>query len=272
MSKYFNRTIQVLTGVRGSETALSLTGSRVEFMVKKTNKRTNNSAQIRIYNLSNATVAEFEKKNAIATLNAGYEQGLGAGTLISGDISDIKTERNGGDIATVLDLSDGTNIIREKTVSVAMSGSVTVQNALKKIADNIGLPLNISEPITAKYQSGFACYGAPMDAIDKICRKIKYLYSVENGVLNLWPANGVKKTSVINLSPSTGLIGRPEKITIDKKNGWSIKGLLSPSVVVGGRVQVASETVSGVLKINNLIHTGDTHGGEWITTMEGFIG
>ncbi len=272
MSSYFGRTVQILTGVRGSETALSLTGSRIEFIAKKTNKRSNNSAQIRIYNLSSATVAEFEKQGAIVTLNAGYAQGLGAGVLISGDVSDITTERNGADIATVIEVSDGTNVIREKTVSVAMTGVVTAENALRKIADNIGLPLSISEPIKSKYQSGFACYGAPMDAIDKICRKIKYLYSVENGTLNLWPANGVKKTSVVSLSASTGLIGRPEKITINKQNGWSVESLLNPSAVVGGRISVKSDAVNGILKIINVVHTGDTHGNEWTTTTEGIIG
>jgi len=272
VSSYFKRSIRLLAGQRGSETAIDLGSLRVVFEILKTDKRSNNTAVIRVYNLSDKTKSLLDKKNTVVTLSAGYEQGLGTGVIFSGDISDIQSERNGADIITVLELSDGTTVIKDKTVSIAMAGTVSPKDALKKIADSIGLPINISGTISAKsYQSGFASYGAPMEAINKICRKIGFSYSVENGVLNLWKNTDGKKEQVLYLTPSTGLIGKPEKIQIDKQNGWSVKALLSPLITPAGRVKVKSDAVSGLIRVKSVKHSGDTHGGDWTSTAEAVI-
>ena len=272
MSKYFKRSIRLLFGQRGSETAVNLGNSRVEFSIIKTDKRSNNSAEIKVYNLSNETKALLDKNDTVVTLMAGYESGVGTGVVFSGDVSDITTERNGADVATVIELSDGNTVIKDKSVSISMNGAVRPEDVLKRIARDIGLEISISGKITSKpYQNGFTAYGAPMLAVTKVCNKIGYSYSVENGILKIWETVKGKEEQVLFLSPETGLIGRPEKIKIDKKNGWNVKSLLNPLIVPAGKIKVSSENVSGILKIKTVKFTGDTHGNDWNSEMECLI-
>ena len=271
MSSYFKRTYSLLAGKRGSETALKIGDSRIQFSIKKTNKKSNNTAEIRIFNVSKTTASVFGDDKTIVTLVAGYEQGAGTGVVYSGDVSDIRTERSGADIVTVLELSEGSTIIRETAVSFSMSGVVNPVDMINKIASSIGMPTSITTGKIRFYQSGFTAFGAPLDAIAKICRKINCSYSVESGVLNIWESVDGKKDVVVSLSPKTGLIGIPQKIKIDDKNGWSVTSLLNPNAMPGARVSVSSKTVSGNLTMVNVTHDGDSHGGEWITTMEGQI-
>ena len=271
MSNYFKRTYTLLAGKRGAETALKIGDSRIQFSITKTNKKSNNTAEIRIYNISKTTSSVFGDDKTIVTLVAGYEQGAGTGVIYSGDVSDIRTERSGADIVTILELSEGSNIIRETNVNFSMSGVVNPVDMINKIASSIGLPTNITTGKIRFYQSGFTAFGAPLDAIAKICRKINCSFSVESGVLNVWESAQGKKDVVISISPRTGLIGIPQKIKIDNKNGWSVTSLLNPTAMPSARVSVSSKTVSGTLTMVNVTHEGDSQGGEWITIMEGQI-
>ncbi len=272
MSSYFGRSITLLAGILGANTALKIGDSRIQFSVKKTNKRSNNSAEIRIFNASKTTIATLELDKTVVTLSAGYEKGFGVGVVFSGDVADIRTERSGADIVTIIELSEGTTVINDKSVSLSMAGVVSPLDALNKLALQMGITTNITPGIPFKpYQSGFTAFGAPMNAISKICKKIKCDYSIESGVLNVWSSINGKSEAVVLFSPQSGLIGIPEKIKIDKKNGWSIKSLLNSSAMPGTMISVLSKAVTGNIKIINVQTDGDTHAGEWTTIVEGKI-
>jgi hypothetical protein len=245
VSSYYKRTVSLTAGKRGSETALKIGESRVHFSVKKTDKKSNNEAVVRIYNASKDTISTFDDDGAIVTLMAGYEQGLGSGVIFSGDVANINSERNGADIVTILELSEGSTVIREKSVKFSLGGTVSPVDVLNKIAGQIGVATSIPKDLSFKtYQSGFTAFGEPINAITKVCRKIKCNFSIENGVLNVWN---------------------------NKKNGWSVKSLLNPTAMPGARIRVESNAITGNLRNINISHEGDTYGGEFITTVEGYI-
>ncbi len=47
-----------------------------------------------------------------------------------------------------------------------------------------------------------------------------------------------------------------------------IKTLLYPQVQVGGKIRVEAENITGLFKVAQVVHTGDTHGSDWTTEIE----
>lgn len=295
----FNRTASLVIGKEGGK-GKELAGLRFSFSIQKGATKSPNQCTVRVWNAAPETRALIEVIGNVLILKAGYSEDIGATTIFSGNVTRTLTVREGPDWITELELQDGFMEFRDAKVSLAFGKGVTVSQVLSAISKKFGLPVRPLPSDVAKktYPSGFAFVGRVRDAMDKVCENGGLEWSIQNREIQIIKKGGVFKQKAYLLSPDTGLVGSPmqESKTMTEKAaakegitatqpgvrktterdkdgevqemlralGYKVKTLLQPLLEPGGYVQVKSKGIDGeFFRIEELTHTGDTHGNEW---------
>jgi len=295
----FNRTASLVIGKEGGK-GKELAGLRFSFSIQKGATKSPNQCTVKIWNAAPETRALIEVIGNVLILKAGYSEDIGATTIFSGNVTRTLTVREGPDWITELELQDGFMEFRDAKVSLAFGKGATVSQVLSAISKKFGLPVRTLPADVAKktYPSGFAFVGRVRDAMDKACENGGLEWSIQNREIQIIKKGGVFKQKAYLLSPDTGLLGSPmqESKTMTEKAaakegitatqpgvrktterdkdgevqemlrvlGYKVKSLLQPLLEPGGYVQVKSKGIDGeFFRIEELNHTGDTHGNEW---------
>ena len=82
---------------------------------------------------------------------------------------------------------------------------------------------------------------------------------------------GVAPGEAIRIDQAAGMIGSPDVAPPSKpgkKPTITVRCLLLPEAKPGGLVDIVSRTVTGLHRLRDITHTGDTHGEDWTTAME----
>ena len=104
------------------------------------------------------------------------------------------------------------------------------------------------------------------DELTALLRTADATWARVDGTLIVHPKDappGHSGTGTIVVSPSTGLVGRA---TVTD-TGAQCAVLLEPRAFVGTGVTLESDAVNGTFRVAELIHRGDTWGGEFQTTL-----
>jgi hypothetical protein len=283
-------------------------GVRIVFKVEKSSERTTNRAEIDIYNLSSDTRGKIEagSRNRIS-LCAGYVQAGGAQQIFRGDIVQVEHRIETPEVITHIEAEDGQAALRQTRVSMSFEAGATALWVIDKIVNELKIQVPNSligwQPGPAltnrEYNHGFSFTGPAVEALDKVSKYLEARWMVTDGILHLLPLNGtlgLGQTSEIYISPESGMIGSPNRlmdmggvldVTEDQPgpeqnqvvilpqqeqmNGYAVKSLLQSSINPLFRVELHSERqpdVQGQFAVENLTHTGDTHGEIWETDLE----
>lgn len=272
-------------GRRGEEAKI-LRDVRIVFNVDKTEGKDPNTAQVEIYNLSEKTrniIKKREEKDTLfIILNAGYIDGDGEELVFTGNVKTIVHQIDKPEIVTVITANDGDNALFNTKLSLShgagVSGDTILHQILKAIPISSNFP-TLTVPDKA-YANGFAFAGLAKDALTKVTKFLDLNWSIQNNEIRLIPFDGDDKTRAVSLSPETGLIGSPERLTastrkakgLSKKDkpGWKFTSLLSPKINPTGKIAVQSREIveQTTFTVFTVTHKGDTHGGEWNTVTE----
>lgn len=246
---------------------------RIRFTVEKTLGKDSNSATIYITNLASKTRSEFQTKPAHITLNAGY-----AGEnkmLYRGDIRSARSYRKGTEWETEVVCGTGEYAALHARVSASFGPGTTRMDMIKAVVDTFGLkmPSNVKGDASFLQQvaSGKVLRGSSLEMLQKIAAP-SHAISIQDDTLVIIKKNGVRFVTGIRIAQDTGMIGTPELGTPEQKGGkpvLTVKTLLNPDLQAGGYAQLRTDTLNGDYKIFRAVHTGDTHGQEWYTTIEG---
>lgn len=299
----FNRVASLVIGEEGGK-GKELAGLRFSFSIQKGSTKTPNQCSVKVWNATPGTRALIETIGNVLILKAGYAEDVGATTIFSGNVTRSLTVREGPDWITELELQDGFMEFRDAKVSLAFGKGATVSQVLSAISKKFGLPVRPLPADVAKkqYPAGFAFVGRVRDAMDKVCEYGGLEWSIQNREIQVIKKGGVFKQKAYLLSPDTGLMGSPmlESKTMTEKAaakegitatqpgvrktterdkdgevqevlqvfGYKVKTLLQPLIEPGGYVQVTSKSINGeFFRVEELTHTGDTHGNEWHTEL-----
>jgi hypothetical protein len=244
---------------------------RVTFEVQKTLNRHPNPGQITIYNLAKAT-RDSVRRSDVVRLVAGYE-GI-ADVVYIGEVSEATSQRDGADWVTSLSCRDGDSAWLSNVRASYRSGA-NVATVVKSIAESMGLqvsPGSLSALSGLQTRGSLVQVGAAHRALQTLLEPAGYTWSVQDGTLQILPANGATTEAVVLLNPQTGLIGSPERQN-DKGRATSKRvkvratSLLQGAIRPGRIVRLQSEQISGDYRCNELMHKGDSHGAEWYTEM-----
>lgn len=272
MARLFDReAVVVVDGLR-------LEGLRVAFRVEKSLDSDPNTLDLGIYNLSAESRARVQKKGAAVYVLAGYK---GAAQLIfAGEVRTGDHLRQGPDWLTRLQSGDGDKSILRSNVSESFAPGTKRSDVARRILGQMGVdPVRIREQLKegdipgalAQFTGGYAAFGKASRQLSTVLTPAGLTWSFQDGQLVILKGAGTTPGQAVQLTPDTGLVGSPEFGTPDKAGGTPVikaRSLLLPTLLPGSRVQLESERHRGLLRVEKVVHGGDTAGGEWYTDME----
>ena len=119
--------------------AISITNLQVTFDVSKSsdNKRKSNTANIEVYNLSNNTLAKLDSTEFLGvSLSCGYED-TGLINLITGQVTQVTTRRNGADKVTTILIGEGYIELNQQYLKGLTPAGSTVEQTIEEIRKQI---------------------------------------------------------------------------------------------------------------------------------------
>lgn len=254
-----------------------VTGLRMQFSVKKNLAREPNTLDLTVTNLSKASRAALQEKDANVILEAGYKDN--AQVIFVGTVRRIASVKSGADWETRFLAGDGEARMRGARTSESFGPGTGVADVLGTLAENL---VKGGKKVAEAYRSGkglrgalnagfdsftngIALQGPVAVQIDKVLEGTGYTWSIQDGVFQLRKMDEPPPGEAILLSPQTGLVGSPEFGELNVVNATS---LLQPDLRPGRPVRLESEMVRGLFEVYSVTHTGDTHGPNWHSACE----
>ena len=264
----------------------------ISFEVDKDVSEESNKSKLTILNLSDESIRKIEKADTKVEIYAGYKELGGAMHVFSGTVVKCEAKDDGTDVTVEMELSDGQTALRDTVVSMNFKPGTSGKNIVQSLSNEMGLPIVFGENVTFEsYPDGYSCVGLARNAMTEVCKANGLSWSVQNGIVSIILNGGTTVSRGIVFSPSSGLIGSPERIIKarpkenkntpkrkrkqkakkekpEKNAGWRIRVLLTPTVNAGDAVKVESRMITGWFRCETIKHTGDSLNGEWITEIE----
>lgn len=280
-SVLFGRSYRIIVAEKGTN-GIDITGLKCSFSIEKSMSTTPNKSTVSIYNLSAKTQNFILSSAKRIIVQAGYENSEQFGLIFDGDI--IKAVKRGDqsiDKVTEIIAQDGDVFLNGGFISASYSSGQTTEsiiNQMAGVADEDMAMGSVSNNLKGtKLARGKAIFGQPKDYAAMLAKTEGALFYVNDRKINLVKPNDLPEGEIVDLSPSSGLIGTPEQ----SDSGIKAKCLLNPLLNVNKLVYISNEYVqetseigkspltTGVYKIIKLKHTGDTRGSNWYTEFEG---
>jgi hypothetical protein len=251
-------------------------GMRISFKIDKTLEKEPNTSQIVVTNLSPDRRQSLQKKGVKVKLEAGYKS-TGIQVIFQGDVRTIDHVRNGPSWDTTMKLGDGLRAWKFARVQESFAPGVKAADVVKKLAQATGLSLgNINSQankIDKVFDQGWSIGGSAVNGFDKIVKSLGKTWSIQDGELQILDPYEALSLPIPDITPDTGLVGSPEMgspATKGKPALLKFKALLFV-IRPGAKVKLKSERYNGYIRVHRLSYTGDTHGGEWYTDIDGTI-
>ncbi len=313
----FRRSWEVTIGLgRPDQQVLDVSKLDLEFKVLKTIKEDPNKCSLVIWNMNQDHRGQLLLRNNPTTgkiiagipvsIKAGY---VGGSTVIfSGDMLTAISSRQDVDWKTTILASDGGRAYREAQVSASFAKNTPIGSILGQLADAMGVGLGNAADFEAraeiagigsKINGPMTFDGDAAGAMTRLMRSIQYVWSIQNGALQIQrigrpvesQVNGNRPASIV-ISPSTGLIGEPEA-SIDasislgnaanQKQGVSkttpkvvaprapgvikCKAMMIPGLVPGGTIDLHSNNFNGTYMVTEIEYVGQTFANDWYANM-----
>lgn len=256
----------------GATTAESPTALHISFGVSKCDTETPDTARISLWNLSPEHLAILNEEDCVVTLKAGYNTLM---TLVFvGAITFMSTELDGADRETAMEIADGRIELRDTYVSLSYTGQINARKIIEDVAGQMGVTVTFSYNAEFyDFPAGFSFIGPGRVALDKACASNDLSWQIQNGILQIKQKRDTMTREVYVLSPDSGLLGIPKKVTFGKdsggserQSGWEVEYLLNGAIGIGDYVRLESKVVKGYFRVRSVEMSGDNLVGDWICT------
>jgi hypothetical protein len=257
---------------RAQPNAIEITGLRCQFKITKTLKKTPNTCEITVTNLSRLLRQSLAAKDLRVILEGGYDDHVAG--LFVGDCRTLDHARVGADWETRVRCGDGERAMNLGRANASFAPGTPYADILSTVTKPLGLApdAGITKLMGGqKFESGYAAYGRAADVLDQVTSAAGLEWSIQDGKLQVLRPKGHTTEDALVLSAGTGLLGSPEFNAPDQKTGVAalkVKCLLSARVRCGGRIVLDSIAHKGTFRVVKVTHTGDSHSGNWETEAE----
>lgn len=281
---------QISLKVGDADAALDLSDMRIRFAVRRGDTKTPNTADIRVYNLSENTVQRIQKEFIRVVLQAGYAGNYGI--IFDGTIKQVRRGRE-SQTDTYIDITaaDGDSAYNWSVVSASLAAGSTAEDhtqaALGAMASR-GITQGDVAPLSLnRLPRGKVMFGMTRDFLDVTGKTQDVSWSIQDGKLTLIPNTAYLPGEPVVVTSATGMIGLPEQ----SQNGINVKTLLNPGIRIGRRLKIDNASIQrlrlnpaplteantslalvqiatnadGMYKVLVANHYGDTRGNEWYT-------
>lgn len=272
---------------------VEITNLQIRFDCNKSadNKRKSNSSAVEVYNLSQTSLQLLQSDFISCVLEVGYKD-TGLVMLFSGNVTDLKTVKQGNDTITRIEIGEGYVDLNHTQLNMSIAPGKTQKDVVKElraqmpgISDGAYAWANMNSPIPF----GYPLHGSPADMMDELGESWRLEWRVSNGKLEVSDENGLvskNKTEAPLVNVESGLIdipfytsGESTKTKKDKTRriGLQFKALLNPNLTPGKLVRVESSStatvsrnskgvvknIEGWYRIHSAKYTGDFRGNDW---------
>lgn len=268
MSQLFQRQVRVIAD------AVEIRDLRCAFKVKKDDASKPNTAEIIVTNLAQKTRSSIDRKGAPLIIQAGYSGSLS--TIFSGVIRTVDHMHDGPNWHTSIKSGDGERRFQFATISNSYAAGTPVRAVLMNLLDSLELDASIAKrvvsEISGEFVNGYTAHGKSARLLDEILGGLGFVWSIQDGRVQVLEKDQPTTEEAVVLSPSTGLIGSPQLGSGEEQKKQTglvkLKSLLQARFKPGGKVLLKSDAFDGVFRIVSVQHTGDTHGGDWVSEVE----
>jgi len=275
--------------------ALDLSELRFRFSVRRGDTQTPNSADIRVYNVSDSTAAKVEGEFTRVVLQAGYEGNCSV--IFDGTIMQVRRGRESS-TDTYIDITaaDGDRAYNFSTIAMSLAaGSKPEDHVAAVLARMSALGIDkgyVPESLAGNgLPRGKVLYGMSKDELREIAKTINTNWSIQDGKFVMVTNGAYVPGEIPVITSATGMVGMPEAT----QGGIRVKTLLNPYIKVGGCIQINNASIQGYrfglamtkgqiasnFKAHDAIrtsndgiycvmladHSGDTRGNEWYTDV-----
>lgn len=271
---------------------IDLSELRFAFAIRRGDLQTPNSADIRVYNLSDNTAQIIQKEGLRVVIQAGYEGNYGV--IFDGQVKQVRRGRE-NQLDTYLDITaaDGDSAYNFAISAITLAAGSSpadhvgaVLQGMAKFGISQGyLPDLPGNPLPR----GKVIFGMSREELRKIARNTSTSWSIQDGKVDFVPLTAYKPGEIPVITAATGMVGLPEQT----QDGIRIKTLLNPNLKIGQAVkldnesiqrfrynlsinqQATNEMIAASNKINDdglyyvmvADHHGDTRGNAWHTDL-----
>lgn len=253
---------------------LGLEGFDVRFEITKSlSAKTPNAAELKVWNLDvehRQRLQELEK--VYLSIEAGYASGMSL--LFRGDLRDVVSSRENADWVTTITSDSGRRARKKRLVRSFAPGS-TVSSVLQAAAKGMGVRLGntaartveakIAGTQASKFFNGYAIAGAIDEELDRLARSCNLEWSIQDDELQFLDYGEPLSQLAVRLTSETGLLGSPEP---GNKGICEARTLIVPDLYPGRRVEMVSEHVRGMYRVETTKHVGSTFGSEWYVDLQ----
>jgi hypothetical protein len=251
---------------------LDLSKLRITFRVKSTLKAEPNTADVEVYNLSDAhrTQLEEAQKN-VMRLEVGYNGSTHQ--IFLGEVRTCFTETDGVDRVTKFSSGDGEQAVLGTRIRVTYGTQVQIDTCMRDLAKALGVGEGNLSNVAAKlksrglasiYPRGAALSGNAWRELVYICRSCGLEATIQDGALLILEQGQALADVAVRLAPNSGLVGSP---TVDNDGTVNCVAKLIPELRPGVKVQLDSLSGKGVYRVYDAEYTGDSHGDEWQVSL-----
>lgn len=254
--------------------ATVVTDLRVQFEIRKNLGREPNSCTTTITSMSKDSRGRLERKPVYAILRAGHNGVLHP--LFAGSVSYARSDYKGTEWETKAQFADGGRAFSNARLLKSYPATTTARRVLTDLAASMGLPipsdLAAATDLDQAISGPLSVAGPSRDAMTRLLLRYGYSWSTQDGRLQVLRDGLPNARTAWVIDADTGMIGSPEGSVPHKPGGvseLSIDVLLFPEIQPGDTISVTSRYYSGGLfRVNDVTHTGDTHGDDWKTSLK----
>jgi hypothetical protein len=243
MSKLFKRVATITIGTR----EFKCPPFDMEFE-QKVGVGSLTSTECRLYNPNKDTIKAAEGKKIGSyidgpqvTIDAGYE--AEHGTCVTGKSASYEVKQNKADTVLSMKIFDETTKWANSIIATTYRNQ-TASSIIQSMTSKIGITTDSVQVGTDKTYTTFtALYFR--HALQKLCNDTGSEFFFQNGILTVQSKTKPGTANALLLTPTTGLIGVPEK----SQNGIKFKTLFMHKLQGGSIVKIESKNLNSVYKI-----------------------
>lgn len=278
----YGRKYRIFVSLKGQK-ALEVTDMRCTFNCVKTALMEPNYSEVILYNLSAKTENAIIKEGSRIIIEAGYE-GDQYGLIFDGNVlQPIREKEDGNTYKLTLISIDGDAFYNGAFLVSSLVKGQNARSIVKTCTSKSSVSAQsgfISESLSnSKLTRGKVLFGQPKDYLRQVAKSEGATFYTDDGKVNIIKASDFKKNEIIELNPTSGLIGVPEQLNYGVKG----KCLLNPRIKLNSlihidnslvRAQKASQTAQytldndGIYRVIKISYIGDTRGENWYTEFE----
>lgn len=259
---------------------LRVQGLQLRFRATKDAKGDPDTLDLMIHNLSAASRAKLQHKDVPVVLAAGYEGNVQV--IYEGNARTVDHVRQGADWVTHVQCGSGEQAFAPGAMaSFSLGPGATLGDVMKQLMGGLkGFGIGVDDamaelqnkPAAAlAYPRGYVASAPIVREIDRVAKfgGLQWWIRGRNFVL-LDPDETTKETAIL-LSAETGLILSPDHGVPQKDGSESYlkaRALLTPGLEPGRAVQIESQNIKGLYRVEKVTHEGDLFGSAWSSSIE----